>query len=131
MFRCANKLLSFLLVLLMGLGPFASAMANPHVCAAASENGVIAESMTRAEHASHLASKDVSGHDKRWQSCADCDSSCCCSGACSASTCGGGVAALLTDAMIQFDNSASGAIALVIEQPLSERLSPPFRPPQV
>jgi len=130
MYRRANRLLPFLLVLLVGAGPIASAMANPHVCAAEFEKDVIAESMTPAEHARHLASSGLSGHDQQPQSCADCDSSCCSSGACSASSCGG-VSALLTDAAVQFDFSASGAVALDIEQPLSERHSPPFRPPQV
>jgi hypothetical protein len=130
MFRRANKLLLFALVLLLGVGPVAGAMANPHVCVTGSDKDFVDESMAHAEHARQLASKDLSGQDQQSQSCADCDSGCCSSGTCSTSTCGGGAAALLIGATAQFDYSASGATALDIEQPLSERHSPPFRPPQ-
>ena len=130
MFRCANKLLLFALVLLLGVGPIAGAMANPHVCATESDRDFVTESMAHADHAGQLASKDVSGQDQKSQRCADCDSGCFSGGVCSSSTCGGGVAALLIGATAQFDYSASGATALDIEQPLSERHSPPFRPPQ-
>ena len=32
MLRCANRLLSFVLVLLMAVGPIGGALAEPHVC---------------------------------------------------------------------------------------------------
>lgn len=131
MFPRANKLLSFLLVLLLGLSPIGNAMAKGHVCDPAPEKGPFAEGMTHAEHAGHMASEPSDKQDQPIQNCTNCDSNCCSGGACSANACGGGVAALVTSDTVRFDSVTAGANALETTQPLSERHSPPFRPPQV
>ena len=128
MFRCAIKLLSFVLVLLMAVGPIGGAMAEPHVCDPA--KGEVSDSMSHAEHARHQAANEDMVQDQQTQ-CSDCASSCCRGGACSTSACGAGAAALLTHATTKFARLSSATIAAGSQQPLDERHSPPFRPPQV
>jgi len=128
MFRCANKLLSFVLVLIVAVGPIGGAMAEPHVCDP--EKVEVSDSMPHAEHARHQAANENMAQDQQLQ-CSDCASGCCMGGACSTSACGAGTAALLTHATTKFAGLSSATIAAESQLPLAERHSPPFRPPQV
>jgi hypothetical protein len=122
-----KKAICLLLILLVGLGSVASAMAKPHACAAA---GMVPERAAHAGHSPQQIERPLVDSQES-MACADCQNDCCASGICAAGACGTGAAALHGIAALQDQDASLDFSAIDSNPSLSGHSSSPFRPPQV
>ena len=124
-----NKLLAVLLALIVAIVPMGGALADSHAC----EEG--SGGMTALDHSQHLGAMQVLTSDTTssdfFGSCQDCSGDCCTGNTCTAHACGASVV-VVTNVNSAQVNVAHGALNENLgDSTISNRQTPPFRPPRV
>ena len=124
----SNKLLAVLLALIVAFVPMGAALAANHACEGGSGE------MTAMDHMQHsgdatVAISDIAGSDF-FGSCQECSGDCCTGNTCSANACGAS-AALAAISGVHL-SAAHGVLNENLgDSTISNRQTPPFRPPRV
>ena len=123
-----NKLLAVLLALIVAFVPMGGALAASHACEEGSE-GVTAMAHTQHLGATQIVASDTTNSDF-FGSCQDCSTDCCTGNTCSASACGAS-AALVSGSDVQMKFAHDAFQEDLSDSAITNRQTPPFRPPRV
>ena len=123
-----NKLLAVLLALIVAFVPMGGALAASHAC----EEG--SEGLTAMDHSQHLGAAQIVTSDATssdfFGSCQDCSGDCCTGNTCSANACGASVV-LANIGGAQVDAAHGAFNENPSDSAITNRQTPPFRPPRV